>query len=334
MNAESTMLAVRVHQPGGPEALRAERVPVPEPASGEALVRIEATGVNFIEIYQRSGQYTVPLPATLGGEGAGEVIAVGPGMDGVSVGDRVAWAGGGTGAYAEYAAVPAAKLVPLPAGVSAKQGAAVMLQGMTAHYLATSTYPLQQGDRCLVHAAAGGVGLLLVQIAKRRGAYVIGTAGTDEKAELARGAGADEMIVYTRQDFAAEVRRITGGAGVQVIYDSVGRTTFRPGLEVLAPRGTMVLFGQSSGPVEPIDPQLLNQKGSLFLTRPSLGHYTATREELLRRAGELFSWIEAGELSVRIGAEFSLEDAAAAHRALESRSTTGKVLLHAGTGAA
>jgi NADPH2:quinone reductase len=251
---------------------------------------------------------------------------VSEGVADVAVGDQVAWAGV-TGAYAEYAVVPAARLVPLPPGVSASQGAAVMLQGMTAHYLAASTYPLREGDRCLVHAAAGGVGLLLVQIAKRRGAYVIGTVGSDEKAELARAAGADEVIVYTRDDFAAETRRLTEGRGVHVVYDSVGRTTFLPGLDLLAPRGMMVLFGQSSGPVAPVDPQLLNQKGSLFLTRPTLGHYTATRDELLWRAGELFAWIAAGELSVRVGAEFPLTDAAEAHRALEGRRTTGKVLL-------
>lgn len=326
MSNVSTMTAVRVHEPGGPEALRVEQVPIPEPAAGEALVRIDATGINFIEVYQRTGLYKVPLPVTLGGEGAGEVVAVGAGVDEVRAGDRVAWAGG-FGAYAEYAVVPAARLVPLPVEVSTRLGAAVMLQGMTAHYLAHSTYPLREGDRCVVHAAAGGVGLLLVQMAKRRGAYVIGTAGSDEKAALAREAGADEVIVYTRDDFAAEVRRLTDGRGVQVIYDSVGRTTFLPGLDVLAPRGMMVLFGQSSGPVAPVDPQLLNQKGSLFLTRPNLAHYTAAREELLQRAGELFAWIGAGELTVRIGAEFPLAEAAEAHRALESRRTTGKVLL-------
>jgi NADPH2:quinone reductase len=322
------MTAVRLHNTGGPEAFRTERVPVPEPGPGEALVRIDATGVNFIEVYQRTGLYKVPLPATLGGEGAGEVVEVGAGVDDVRAGDRVAWAGG-FGAYAEYAVVPAARLVPLPAGVSARLGAAVMLQGLTAHYLATSTYPLRAGERCLVHAAAGGVGLLLVQIAKMRGAHVIATAGSDEKAELARGAGADEVIVYTRDDFAAEVRRLTDGAGVQVIYDSVGKSTFLPGLDVLAPRGMMVLFGQSSGPVEPVDPQLLSQKGSLFLTRPTLGHYVATREELLRRANDLFGWMAADRLSVRIGAEYALADVAEAHRALEARRTTGKVLLRA-----
>ncbi|HEX8212505.1 MAG TPA: quinone oxidoreductase [Longimicrobium sp.] len=326
MTDRATMTAVRLHETGGPEAFRTERVAVPEPGAGEALVRIDATGVNFIEVYQRTGLYKVPLPATLGGEGAGEVVEVGAGVEEVRAGDRIAWAGG-FGAYAEYAVVPAAKLVPLPAGVSARLAAAVMLQGLTAHYLATSTYPLHAGERCLVHAAAGGVGLLLVQIAKMRGAHVIATVGSDEKAELARGAGADEVIVYTRDDFAAEVRRLTDGGGVQVIYDSVGKSTFLPGLDVLAPRGMMVLFGQSSGPVEPVDPQLLSQKGSLFLTRPTLGHYAATREELLRRADDLFGWMAADQLSVRIGAEYALADVAEAHRALEARRTTGKVLL-------
>lgn len=327
MDGKHTMMAVRIHETGGPEVLRPEEMQVPEPGEGEALVRIEATGVNFIEIYQRSGQYTLPLPTTPGGEGAGEVIAIGAGVELVRPGDRVAWAGGGSGSYAEFAAVPADRLVPLPDEVSTRTGAAVMLQGMTAHYLACSTHPLREGENCLIHAAAGGVGLLLVQIAKRRGAHVIGTAGSEEKAELARAAGADEMIVYTREDFAEEVRRLTQGRGVRVIYDSVGKTTFSPGLEVLAPRGMMVLFGQSSGPVEPIDPQLLNRRGSIFLTRPSLVHYIATREELLWRAGELFTWIQRGELSVRVGAEFPLAEAAEAHRLLEARRTTGKVLL-------
>jgi NADPH2:quinone reductase len=330
--ADATMLAARVHDAGGAEALRVERVPVPRPGAGEALVRLEVAGVNFIDVYKRAGLYKVPLPSTLGEEGAGTVVAVGDGVTEVRAGDRVAWASV-LGAYAEHALVPAAKLVPLPAGVSAREGAAVMLQGMTAHYLAASTYPLREGERCLVHAAAGGVGLLLVQIAKRRGAYVIGTAGSDEKAELARAAGADEVIVYTRDDFAAEVRRITGGDGVHVVYDSVGRTTFLPGLDVLRRRGMMVLFGQSSGPVPPLDPQVLNQKGSLFLTRPSLAAYVATRDELLWRAGELFAWMAAGELTVRVGAEFALADVAEAHRALEGRRTTGKVLLRVGSGA-
>ena len=322
----NSMRAVRIHAPGGAEAMRVETVPVPRPGPGEALVRVERAGVNFIDVYKRAGLYTVPLPATLGEEGAGTVVAVGDGVTTVGAGERVAWASV-LGAYAEHAVVPAHRLVPLPSGVDAAQGAAVMLQGMTAHYLATSTYPLQPGDRCLVHAAAGGVGLLLVQLAKRRGAHVIATAGSDEKAQLARDAGADEVIVYTRQDFVAETRRATDGEGVRVVYDSVGRTTFLPGLDVLRPRGTMVLFGQSSGPVEPMDPQLLNRKGSLFLTRPTLAHYIATREELLWRAGELFEWIGRGELQVRVGAEFPLADAAEAHRALEGRRTTGKVLL-------
>lgn len=326
MVAERSMRAVRVHAPGGPEALVVERIAVPEPAAGEALVRLEAAGLNFIEVYQRSGLYRIELPATLGAEGSGEVVAVGEGVVEVGPGDRVAWAGG-FGAYAEYAAIAASKLVRLPEGVSGRHGAAVMLQGMTAHYLATATYPLQEGDRCLIHAAAGGTGLLLVQIAKMRGAYVIGTAGSEEKANLAREAGADEMIVYTRQDFVAEVRRITGGEGVHVVYDSVGKSTFLKGLDALAPRGMMVSFGQSSGSVDPIAPQILNQKGSLFLTRPSLFHYNARREDLVQRADEMLRWVAEGRLKVRVASEYPLEQAAEAHRALEGRKTTGKVLL-------
>lgn len=322
----TTMRAVRIHEYGGPEAMRVEELPVPKPKAGEALVRLEAAGVNFIDVYKRTGLYAIPLPATLGEEGAGTVAAVGDGVTDVRVGDRVAYALV-QGSYAEHAVVPAARLVALPGRVSASQGAAVMLQGMTAHYLAHSTYPLREGDRCLVHAAAGGVGLLLVQIAKKRGAYVIATAGTDEKARLARAAGADEVIVYTRQDFVAETKRITGGRGVQVVYDSVGKSTFLPGLDVLAPRGVMALFGQSSGPVDPIDPQILNRKGSLFLTRPTLVHYVATREELRWRANDLFTWLAEGSLQLRIGAEYPLDRAADAHRALEGRKTTGKVLL-------
>ena len=322
----ATMRAMRIHAPGGADAVVEDRIPVPAPGAGEALVRVEFAGVNFIDIYKRSGLYTVPLPSTIGEEGAGTIEAVGDGVTEVRVGDRVAWSSIG-GACAEFAVVPAAKLVPVPRGVDARVAAAVMLQGMTAHYLATSIYPLKAGDRCLVHAAAGGVGLLLVQIAKRRGAYVIGTAGSDEKAALARGAGADEVVIYTRQNFVEEVRRVTDARGVHVIYDSVGKTTFLPGLDALAPRGMMVLFGQSSGPVDPLDPQVLNRKGSLFLTRPTLLHYTATRDELLWRAGDLFEWIGRGELAVRIGAEFPLSAVADAHRALEQRRTTGKVVL-------
>ena len=326
MNMPSVMQAVRIHEPGGPEALRVETMPVPRPAPGEVLVRVEASGVNFIDVYKRTGLYKVPLPATLGEEGAGTVTALGEGVTGIREGERVAWAGV-IGSYAECAAVPAARVVPVPAGVETSAAAALMLQGMTAHYLATSTYRLGEGDTCLVHAAAGGVGLLLVQIARRLGARVIGTAGTEAKAALAREAGAHHVIVYTSVDFVAEARRLTGDRGVQVIYDSVGKSTFLPGLDALAPRGMMVLFGQSSGPVDPVDPQLLNRKGSLYLTRPVLGHYTATTEELRRRADELFTWVRNGELAVRIGATFPLAEAAAAHQALEGRKTTGKLLL-------
>lgn len=305
--------------------IRIEDVPAPEPGLGEAIVRVAYAGVNFIDVYKREGLYKIPLPSTLGEEAAGTVVAVGSDVTTVRQGDRVAWAGL-TGAYAEFAVVPADRLVRVPNDVPLNVAAAVMLQGMTAHYL-TTTYPLKNGDRCLVHAAAGGVGLLLVQIAKKLGAFVIGTAGSDEKAELARGAGADHVIVYTREDFVAATKRLTSNAGVDVVYDSVGKTTFNGGLDVLKPRGMMVLFGQSSGPVEPVDPQILNRKGSLFLTRPTLAHYTATRDELLSRAGDLFSWMERGELDVRIGAEFPLDQIAQAHDALEGRRTTGKVVI-------
>jgi NADPH:quinone reductase len=326
MNATRTMRAIRLHATGGPEALVDESIPVPTPGAGEALVKVAFAGVNFIDTYKRTGLYRIPLPATLGEEGSGTVEAVGEGVRDVRVGDRVAWASV-MGAYAEYAVINATRLVQVPKNVDIRVAAAVMLQGMTAHYLATTTFPLKKGDRCLVHAAAGGVGLLLVQLAKRRGAYVIGTAGSDEKAELARRAGADEVVIYTRQDFVAEVKRLTGAKGVQVVYDSVGKTTFLPGLDVLAPRGMMVSFGQSSGANAPMDPLILSQKGSLFLTRPTLAHYIASRDELLSRAGELFDWIGRGELDVRVGAEFPLAAAADAHRALEGRKTTGKVLL-------
>jgi NADPH2:quinone reductase len=320
------MRAVRFHKTGGADVLQIDEIPVPEPKAGEALVRVEAAGVNFIDVYKREGLYKVPLPATLGEEAAGTIEVIGPGPRDMQVGDRVAWASI-IGAYADYAIVPLAKLVPLPDNITARIGAAVMLQGMTAHYLAITIYPLKPGDTCLIHAAAGGVGLLLVQIAKRMGAHVIATVGSDEKAKLARDAGADDVIVYTRDDFVAETKRITSGKGVQVVYDSVGKTTFLPGLDCLAPRGMMVLFGQSSGPVDPIDPQILNQKGSLFLTRPTLHHYTAEREELLSRASDLFSWIAGGMLNVRIGAEYPLQDLAAAYDALEGRRTTGKILI-------
>ena len=320
------MKAIRIHTSGGPDVLRLEDVEPPVPGPGQALMDIEAAGVNFIDMYEREGRYPVALPATPGREAAGTVAAVGPGVTGVQVGDRVA-SQNVHGAYAERAAVPADRLVPLPDGVTARQGAALMVHGITAHYLATSTYVLQPGDACLVHAAAGGVGLLLCQIAKRRGARVIATVSTEEKAALAREAGADTVIRYTQQDFETEVARLTAGAGVQVVYDSVGKTTFDKGLRCLAPRGLMVLYGQSSGPVDPLDPQVLNQRGSLYLTRPTLAHYVATRADLLRRTGDLFTWLREGWLRLRIGAEFPLALAADAHRALEGRHTTGKVLL-------
>jgi NADPH2:quinone reductase len=320
------MRAIRVHAFGGAEVLQYEEAPLPVPGPGEARVKIEAAGVNFIDIYHRTGRYQGQLPMVLGVEAAGVVDAVGPQVTEVQVGDRVAYAMQ-QGAYAEYAVVPAWKLVPLPDAIDIRQAAAVMLQGMTAHYLTHNTYPLQPGETALVHAAAGGVGLLLVQIAKRRGARVIGTVSTEEKAALARQAGADEVIRYTEQDFEAETRRLTGGAGVHVVYDSVGKATFGKSLNCLRPRGYMVLFGQSSGAVAPFDPQLLNTKGSLFLTRPSLGHYIADRKELLWRAGDLFAWIAAGELNVRIDQTFPLAEAAEAHRSMEGRKTKGKVLL-------
>lgn len=320
------MKAVRFHEFGGPEALRFEDVPEPVPGRGEILVRLVACGVNFIDTYQRSGAYNVPLPHIAGQEGAGEVVALGEGAEGVAVGDHIAYTGVGA-SYAECVAVPAARAVRLPDGVDDATAAAVILQGMTAHYLAVSTFPLQPGHACLVHAAAGGVGLLLTQIAKRRGARVIGTAGTEAKAQLARDAGADEVILYREQDFAAEVARLTDGAGLQVVYDSVGKDTFEKSLDCLAPRGYLALYGQSSGRVPPVDPQTLNAKGSLFLTRPTLGSYALTREELEWRAGEIFGWVADGSLNVHIGGTFPLAEAAEAHRRLEGRETTGKLLL-------
>src|ERR687898_145993 len=303
------MKAIRIHEFGGPEVLGYEDVEIPEPGPGQARVKLAASGVNFIDVYQRTGLYPGDLPRTLGLEGAGEVDAVGEGVDDVSPGDYVAFAST-PGSYAEYVVA-----------------AAAMLQGMTAHYLTHSTFPLEEGQTALVHAAAGGVGHLLVQLAKMRGATVIGTAGTEEKAKLAREAGADEVILYTEQDFVEETNRITGGEGVHVVYDSVGKETFDGSLDVLRTRGYMVLFGASSGPVPPFDPQTLNQKGGLFLTRPALAQYTATREELLWRAESLFSWIGQNNLDIRIGGTYSLETAEQAHRDLEGRKTTGKLLL-------
>ncbi len=320
------MKAIRVHAIGGPEVLQSEEIAVPEPKAGEARVKIEASGVNYIDTYQRSGMYKVPLPFVLGQEAAGVVAAVGADVTEVKPGDRVAYASA-LGAYAEYAIVPAWRLVPVPEGVSAQQAAAVMLQGMTAHYLACGTFPLKPGDTALVHAAAGGVGLLLVQIAKARGARVIGTVSTEDKAMLAKQVGADDVILYTETDFEAVVKQLTDGKGVNVVYDSVGKTTFDQSLNCLKPRGLMVLYGASSGPVPPLDPQVLNAKGSLFLTRPMLAHYTADRAELLQRANELFGWMLAGKLTVRIDKTFPLADVADAHRYLENRQSKGKLLL-------
>ena len=321
------MKAIRIHHVGGPEVLELEDVPDLQPGEGQAIVRVEAAGVNYVDVYFRTGLYKAPaLPFVPGQEAAGTVIAVGPGVAEIAVGDRVAYVGV-QGTYAELAAVPAARLVKIPAGVTSRQAAAAMLQGITAQFLASSTYPLQPGDVCIVHAAAGGVGQLLCQVAKLRGARVFGTVSTEEKARIAREAGADEVILYSQQDFSAEAKRLNGGKGVQVIYDGVGKATFEKGLDTLVPRGLMVLFGQASGPVPPFEPALLNQKGSLYLTRPSMGHYIADRDELMGRAGEVLGWIAEGKLRLNIDRELPLAQAAEAHRALEGRETTGKVLL-------
>lgn len=320
------MKAVRFHTNGGPEVLKYEEVDTPKPKNDEALIKLEAAGVNYIDIYQRSGQYPTPLPTTAGGEGSGTVVAIGSEVSEVAIGDVVAYTGP-LGAYAEYAAVPAWRLVKLPASINPSTAAALMLQGMTAHYLTHSTYPLKPGDICLIHAAAGGVGLLLIQMAKKLGAHVIGTVSTEEKAKLARSVGADEAIIYTEQNFENEVMKITDGQGIQVAYDSVGKSTFDQSVNCLGPRGYLVLYGQASGPVPNIDPQMLNGKGSLFLTRPSLGHHTLTRPEILDRANTIFQWVDSGDLSVRIHATLPLNEAAEAHRLLASRTTTGKIIL-------
>ena len=323
------MKAIQVTNPGGPESLQLVDVPVPKPGPGQALVRLAASGVNFIDIYFRTGLYKADLPIAIGSEGAGTVEAVGEGVSEVAPGDRVAYAMA-RGSYAEYAVVPAAQLVKIPGHVDFQMAAAAMLQGMTAHYLTHSTFPLKANDTCLVHAAAGGAGGLIVQMAKNKGARVFGTVSTAEKAKIAREAGADEVILYTEQEFDVEARRLTGGRGVDVVYDSVGKTTFEKSLNALRPRGTLALFGQSSGSVPPMDPGILNTKGSLFLTRPSLGHYLLTREELLWRAGEVLGAIDAGKLRVRIDRTYPLANAAAAHRDLESRKTAGKLILVTG----
>jgi len=301
-------------------------LPVPQPKANEAVVKLAAAGVNFIDVYYREGRYKAPLPFVLGQEGAGVVTAVGTEVKSVKVGDRVAWTAQ-LGSYAEYAAVPADRLVPIPPGVSDHEAAAAMLQGMTAQYLSHDTYPLKKGETALVHAAAGGVGLLLVQMAHNIGARVIATVSTEDKAKLARGAGADEVILYSQADFEAETKRLTGGKGVDVVYDSVGKTTFDKGLNILRPRGMMVLFGGSSGAVPPFDLIILTHKGSLFLTRPSLGNYISTREELVARSGAVFSMIAAGKLKLRIEHTYPLAEAQRAQRDLEGRKTTGKLLL-------
>jgi NADPH2:quinone reductase len=320
------MKAIRVHNYGGPEVLRYEDVPVPAAGKGEAVVNIAAAGLNFIDIYFRTGlSKAAQLPFTPGHEGAGTVTSIGEGVTEVSIGDRVAYAMV-PGSYAEFAVVPAWRLVKLPAGVDFNLGAAIMLQGMTAHYLTHSTFPLKPGHTALVHAAAGGVGLLLTQLAKKRGAAVYATVGSDAKAELARAAGADETILYSKEDFVAEVRRLAP-AGVDVVYDSVGATTFEKSLNCLRPRGYMVLYGNSSGPVAPVDPATLVARGSLFLTRPSLAHYAMTRDEILARTADLFEWLHSGELKFKVDRVFSLAEAAKAHEELQGRRTTGKVVL-------
>jgi NADPH2:quinone reductase len=320
------MKAIQVKQPGGPEAMEVVDLPVPQPKASEAVVKLTAAGVNFIDVYFREGRYKAPLPIVLGQEGAGVVSAVGAEVASVKVGDRVAYCGL-LGSYAEYAAVPAERLVAIPAGVSDQQAAAVILQGMTAHYLAHDTFPLKRGQTALVHAAAGGVGLLLVQMAHQIGARVIGTVSTEEKAKLAREAGADEIILYTQEDFEAETKRLTGGKGVDVVYDSVGKTTFDKSLNVLRPRGMMALFGGSSGAVPPFDLITLSQKGSLFVTRPTLHNYIATREDLVARSSAVFGMIAEGKLKLRIEYTYPLGEVQRAHRDLEGRKTTGKLLL-------
>jgi NADPH:quinone reductase len=320
------MKAIQVKQTGGPEALELVELPVPQPKANGAVVKIASSGVNYIDVHMRDGLYKAPVPFVVGQEGAGVVTAAGEGVKSLMPGDRVAWSGV-LGSYAEYVAAPADALVPVPDGVSDRDAAAVMLQGMTAHYLCYDTYPLKPGETALVHAAAGGVGLLLVQMAHHLGARVIGTVSSEEKAKLAREAGADEVILYTQTDFEAETKRLTGGKGVDVVYDSVGKATFDKSLNVLRPRGMLVHYGSSSGPVPPIDPNILSQKGSLFLARTTLAHFTATRTELLARSGAVFGMIASGRLKLRIAYTYPLAEAQQAHRDLEARKTTGKLLL-------
>ena len=320
------MKAIQVKQTGGPEVLELVDLPIPQPKPNEAVVKIHAAGVNFIDVYYREGRYKAQLPMVIGQEAAGVVSALGSEVQGIAVGDRVAYTML-LGSYAEYAAVAADRLVKIPAGVNDRESAATMLQGMTAHYLSHDTYPLKKGETALIHAAAGGAGLLLVQMAHQIGARVIGTVSTEEKAKLAREAGADEVILYTQTDFEKETKRLTAGKGVDVIYDSVGKTTFDKGLNLLRPRGMMVLYGGSSGAVPPFDPIILTQKGSIFLTRPSLGHYIITPQDLQQRAGAVFGMVGAGKLKLRIEHVYPLAQAQQAHRDLEGRKTTGKLLL-------
>jgi len=320
------MKAIQIKQTGGPEVMELADLPAPQPKPNEAVVRILAAGVNFIDVYNREGRYKAPLPFVLGQEGAGVVSAIGSDVRDVAIGDRVAYTNV-LGSYAEYAAVPADRLVKIPDGVSEREAAAAMLQGITAQYLVHDTYPLKKDETTLIHAAAGGVGLLLVQMAHNIGARVIGTVSTEEKARLAREAGADEIIFYTQSDFEAETKRLTGGKGVDVVYDSVGKATFEKGLNVLRPRGMMALFGGSSGAVPPFDPLTLTQKGSLYLTRPSIRHYIITRQELQQRAGAVFGMIREEKLKLRIEHVYPLQQGVQAHRDLEGRKTTGKLLL-------
>jgi NADPH2:quinone reductase len=318
------MIQIQVHEPGGPENMKLVETHLPTPGAGQALVRVEAAGVNYIDVYFRTGLYPSERPILLGMEAAGQVTAVGDGVTAVEPGDRVAYAMA-RGSYASYAVVPAANLVKIPETITSQTAAAAMLQGMTAHYLTMSTFPIKPGHKALVHAAAGGAGLLIVQMAKSLGAHVIGTVSTEEKAAKAKAAGCDDVILYTREDFVAATKKLVGA--VDVVYDSVGATTFLKGFDVLKPRGMMVLFGQSSGPVAPFDPQLLQAKGSVFVTRPSLGHYIADPADLKWRAGDVLDQVASGRLEIQIDRTFPLEDAPLAHRALESRATSGKLLL-------
>ena len=326
MHSGRDMKAIQIHETGGPGVLKLADLPIPEPGPGQVLIRVEATGVNFIEVYFRTGVYKASLPLTPGSEAAGTVEELGPGVTGFAAGDAVA-STSVLGSYAEYALVPATQLVKTPAGLSPEQAAAAMLQGMTAHYLSHSTFPLKAGNTALVHAGAGGVGLLLTQIAVRLGARVITTVSTAAKAELSREAGASDVILYTRQDFEAEVKRLTAGKGLDVVYDSVGKTTFEGSLNCLRPRGLLVLFGASSGPVPPFDLIHLSGKGSLFVTRPTLWHYIATRAELEWRSGDVLGWAANGELKLRTEYVYPLAEAAQAQTDLEARKTTGKILL-------